>query len=110
MPKTDRFSDPKDPSMPKGAWRPVLGLGTGRGPARLARRCTAICLVLGYVGLGTKFTMDMDQWDSFFSDFVAFLYLTAGRDSSATRNVVEATLLKLNNYVREPAFELAESK
>ena len=54
--------------------------------------------------------MDMDQWDSFFSDFVAFLHLTAGRESSATRNVVEATLLKLKNYMREPAFELAESK
>ena len=42
----------------------------------------------------------MDQWDSFFSDFVAFLHLTAGRESSATSNVVEATLLKLDNYVR----------
>ena len=42
----------------------------------------------------------MDQWDSFFSDFVAFLHLTADRESSATRNVVEATLLKLDNYIR----------
>ncbi len=42
----------------------------------------------------------MDQWDSFFSDLVSFLHLTAGRESSATRNVVEATLLKLDNYVR----------
>ena len=49
MPKTDRFSDPKNPSMPKGAWRPVLGLGTGRRPTRLARRCTAVCLILDYV-------------------------------------------------------------
>ena len=42
----------------------------------------------------------MDQWDSFFSDFVAFLHLIADRESSATRNVVEATLLKLDNYIR----------
>lgn len=42
----------------------------------------------------------MEQWESFFTELVSFLHLTAGREPSATRNVVEATLLKVDNYIR----------
>ncbi len=52
-----------------------------------------------YCSLGTS-AVAMEQWDSLFSNLVAFLHLTAGRDSSATRNVVEATLVKVDNYIR----------
>lgn len=41
----------------------------------------------------------MEQWESFFNDLASFLRLTGARESSAKRNVVEATLLKLDNYI-----------
>ena len=41
----------------------------------------------------------MNRWESFFSDLTSFLRLTAERESLATQNVVEATLLKLDNYI-----------
>lgn len=42
----------------------------------------------------------MEQWVSLFSELRSFVNLTAARESSATRNVVDATLLKVDNYIR----------
>ena len=46
---------------------------------------------------GSRDVMAMDdQWGAFFSEIVR---LTAAREAGCTENVVEATLLKLENYV-----------
>lgn len=41
-----------------------------------------------------------DQWEAFFEDLTSFLQLTGSREQAATTDVAEATLLKVENYLR----------